>query len=95
MRSSCQGIKEEQRNRKWIFDKYSAGCVKGTPAMDKQIQRFSSVSKGLETCQRSNAIQPVKAMPNEPPLIASNEIQMLLVLILMYMSCFIYMVWEV
>lgn len=51
-----------------VYAFYANGSVKGTPATDKQIQRFSSALKGLEARQDANVIKPVKGASNEPPL---------------------------
>ena len=50
-----------------IYAFYAGGIVKGTPATSEEIQRFSSVLKGLDARQNENAIQPVKDSDNEPP----------------------------
>lgn len=52
-----------------VYAFYANGTAKGTPATDKQIQRFSYVLKGLEERQSANAIRPVKGRSSsEPPL---------------------------
>ena len=52
-----------------VYAFYANGSAKGTPATEKQIQRFSSTLKGLEERQSSNAIKPVKGgNSGEPPL---------------------------
>lgn len=56
-----------------LYAFYANGNAKGSPASEKQIQRFSSALKSLEECQSSNAIQPVKGgLLNEPPLRKGN-----------------------
>lgn len=52
-----------------VYAFYANGNASGTPAVDKYIQRFSSVLKNLEERQNTNAIQPVKGgSSNELPL---------------------------
>lgn len=56
-----------------LYAFYAKGDAKGSPASEKQIQRFSSVLKSLEECQTSNVIQPVKGSSvDEPPLKKGN-----------------------
>ena len=56
-----------------IYAFYAQGNAKGSPASEKQIQRFSSVLKSLEDRQSSNVIQPVKgSSAKEPPLRKGN-----------------------
>ena len=51
-----------------LYAFYAKGSAKGSPASEKQIQRFSSVLNGLEERRTASAVQSVKVSENDPPL---------------------------
>lgn len=56
-----------------LYAFYAKGDAKGSPASEKQIQRFSSALRNLEERQTLNVIQPVKGgSVDEPPLRKGN-----------------------
>ena len=57
-----------------LYAFYAQGNAKGSPASEKQIQRFSSALKSLEDRQSSNVIQPVKGGPEKEPTLRKGNL---------------------